>query len=50
VTLIAAFRKGGMFREELAAAADRLQKDPHPLVRRAVVWARDRLKKDHLDG
>ena len=30
--------------------AERLQKDTHPLVRRAVVWARDRLQKDHLDG
>jgi 3-methyladenine DNA glycosylase AlkD len=50
VTLIVAFMKGDIFREELAAMADRRQKDPHPLVRRAVVWARDRLKKDHLDG
>jgi 3-methyladenine DNA glycosylase AlkD len=50
VTLIVAFMKGGVFREELAAMAERRQKDPHPLVRRAVVWARDRLKKDHLDG
>jgi 3-methyladenine DNA glycosylase AlkD len=49
VTLIVAFMKGGVFREELASMADRLQKDPHPLVRRAVVWARDRLKKDHVD-
>jgi 3-methyladenine DNA glycosylase AlkD len=50
VTLIVAFMKGAVFGEELHAMADRLQKDPHPLVRRAVVWARDRLKKDHLDG
>jgi 3-methyladenine DNA glycosylase AlkD len=50
VTLIVAFMKGAIFRDELAAMANRLQKDPHPLVRRAVVWARDRLKKDHLDG
>jgi 3-methyladenine DNA glycosylase AlkD len=50
VTLIVAFMKGGVFREELAATAERRQKDAHPLVRRAVVWARDRLKKDHLDG
>jgi 3-methyladenine DNA glycosylase AlkD len=50
VTLIVAFMKGAIFRDELVAMADRLQKDPHPLVRRAVVWARDRLKKDHLDG
>jgi 3-methyladenine DNA glycosylase AlkD len=50
VTLIVALMKGGVFREELALMAERLQKDPHPLVRRAVVWARDRLRKDHLDG
>jgi 3-methyladenine DNA glycosylase AlkD len=50
VTLIVAFMKGGVLREELAAMAERRAKDPHPLVRRAVVWARDRLKKDHLDG
>jgi 3-methyladenine DNA glycosylase AlkD len=49
VTLIVAFMKGGVFREELAAMADRRSKDPDKLVRRAVVWARDRLKKDHLD-
>jgi hypothetical protein len=30
--------------------AERLRKDPHALVRRAVVWARDRLTKDHRDG
>ena len=50
VTLIVAFMKGGVLREELAEMAERRAKDPHPLVRRAVVWARDRLKKDHLDG
>jgi len=50
VTLIVAFMKGGVLREELAAMAERRAKDPHPLVRRAVVWARDRLKKDHLGG
>ena len=49
VTLIVAFMKGAVFREELSGMAGRLQKDPHPLVRRAVVWARDRLSKDHLD-
>jgi 3-methyladenine DNA glycosylase AlkD len=47
VTLIVAFMKGGVYRNELVAMSDRLQKDKHPLVRRAVVWARDRLKKDH---
>lgn len=50
VTLIVAFMKGAMFKDELAAMADRLQKDSHPLVRRAVVWARDRLQKDHLNA
>ena len=50
VTLIVAFMKVGVFREELSSMAERRQKDPHALVRRAVVWARDRLKKDHLDG
>src|SRR5690606_6348881 len=50
VTLIVAFMKGGVLREELAAMADRLQKDEHPIVRRGVVWARDRLRKDHRDG
>ncbi len=50
VSLIVAFMKGAIFRDELAAMSDRLQKDKHPLVRRAVVWARDRLQKDHLNG
>jgi 3-methyladenine DNA glycosylase AlkD len=49
VTLIVAFMKGAILGDELSAMADRLQKDSHPLVRRAVVWARDRLCKDHLD-
>ena len=48
VTLIVAFMKGGVFRDQLTSMGDRLQKDKHPLVRKAVVWARDRLKKDHL--
>jgi 3-methyladenine DNA glycosylase AlkD len=50
VTLIVAFCKGAVFQEELSAMADRRKTDKHPLVRKAVVWARDRLKKDHLDG
>ena len=50
VTLIVAFMKGGIYRAELADMADRLQKDKHPLVRRAVIWARDRLQKDHLNA
>jgi 3-methyladenine DNA glycosylase AlkD len=49
VTLIVAFMKGGIFRDELTDMANRLSKDPDKLVRRAVVWARDRLLKDHLD-
>lgn len=49
VTLIVAFMKGGVFRDELTAMAERRSKDPDKLVRRAAVWARDRLKKDHLD-
>ena len=49
VTLIVAFMKGNVYRDELAAMSDRLQTDKHPLVKRAVVWARDRLKKDHLN-
>jgi 3-methyladenine DNA glycosylase AlkD len=50
VTLIVAFRQDASFRGELSRMAEQLQKDPHPLVRRAVVWARDRLKKDHFDA
>ena len=49
VTLIVAFMKGAIYREELSDMANRLSKDPDKLVRRAVVWARDRLRKDHLD-
>jgi 3-methyladenine DNA glycosylase AlkD len=50
VTLIVAFRLDERWRRPLRVMADSLRKDPHPLVRRAVVWARDRLAKDHLDG
>jgi 3-methyladenine DNA glycosylase AlkD len=49
VTLIVAFMKAGVFRGELAAMAGRLQKDKHAAVRKAVVWARDRLRKVHRD-
>jgi 3-methyladenine DNA glycosylase AlkD len=49
VTLIVAFMKGAAFRDELTAMAERRSKDSDKLVRRAVVWARDRLQKDHLD-
>ncbi len=50
VTLIVAFMKAedGRWRAELASMAEALRQDKHPLVRRAVVWARDRLAKDHL--
>ena len=50
VTLIVGFMKSGLWHRELASIAERLRRDPHPLVRRAAVWARDRLAKDHLDG
>jgi 3-methyladenine DNA glycosylase AlkD len=50
VTLIVAFRQDAAWRSELTTMAARLQQDRHPLVRRAVVWARDRLAKDHIDG
>ena len=51
VTLIVAFMKApdGAWRAKLASMAEALRKDPHPLVRRAVVWARDRLANNHLD-
>jgi 3-methyladenine DNA glycosylase AlkD len=50
VTLIQAFRRDPSWRPELEAMSERLRGDKHPLVRKAIVWARDRLKKDHLDG
>jgi 3-methyladenine DNA glycosylase AlkD len=58
VTLIVAFMKASarpdprrrIYRDELASMAGRLENDKHPIVRRAVTWARDRLAKDHLDG
>ena len=34
----------------ITAGLSARRKDPHPLVRRAVVWAHDRLNKDHVDG
>lgn len=49
VTLIVALMKGGVYKEELSSMGDRLQRDKHPLVRKAVVWARARLRKDDLD-
>ena len=50
VTLIVAFMRDGAWRAELESVATRLAKDPHPLVRKAAVWARDRLGKDHIGG
>jgi 3-methyladenine DNA glycosylase AlkD len=50
VTLIEAFRLDEAWRAELQSMAARLRTDKHALVRRAVVWARDRLKKDHLNA
>jgi 3-methyladenine DNA glycosylase AlkD len=50
VTLIVAFTRDGAWRNELESTASRLANDSHPLVRRAVVWARDRLKKGHVGG
>jgi 3-methyladenine DNA glycosylase AlkD len=50
VTLIVAFREDERWRPELESMAARLRTDKHALVRRAVVWARDRLQKDHLHG
>lgn len=47
VTLIVAFRREPAYRDELSQTAERLSNDRHPLVRKAVVWARDRLRKDH---
>ena len=50
VTLINAFHDDPAWRDQLVSMAARLKSDKHPLVRRAVVWARDRLAKDHLNG
>ncbi len=44
VTLIEAAR-GGRWRPELESLADRRQRDAHPLVRKAVVWARRELRQ-----
>jgi 3-methyladenine DNA glycosylase AlkD len=49
VTLIVAFMKGGLFKDDLQSMAERRAKDEHAIVRRAVVWAHDRLHKDHID-
>jgi 3-methyladenine DNA glycosylase AlkD len=50
VTLIEAFRSNAAWRSQLESIASELRSDKHPLVRKAVVWARDRLGKDHPGG
>jgi 3-methyladenine DNA glycosylase AlkD len=46
VTLIEAFRSNASWRPQLESIASELGTDKHPLVRKGVVWARDRLAKD----
>jgi 3-methyladenine DNA glycosylase AlkD len=46
VTLIEAFRSNAAWRPQLESIASELGTDRHPLVRKGVVWARDRLAKD----
>jgi 3-methyladenine DNA glycosylase AlkD len=46
VTLIEAFRSNAAWRPQLESIASELGIDKHPLVRKGVVWARDRLAKD----
>jgi 3-methyladenine DNA glycosylase AlkD len=46
VTLIEAFRSNAAWRPQLESIASELGTDKHPLVRKGVVWARDRLAKD----
>jgi 3-methyladenine DNA glycosylase AlkD len=50
VTLIEAFRSNAAWRPQLESIASELKTDKHPLVRKGVVWARDRLAKDRTDG
>jgi 3-methyladenine DNA glycosylase AlkD len=51
VTVIVAFQKAGeAWREPLEAMVTRLKDDKHPLVKRAIVWAKDRLKKGAANG
>jgi hypothetical protein len=51
VTVIVAYQQAGeVWRRPLEALTARLRGDKHPLVRRAVVWADDRLKKGGAHG
>jgi 3-methyladenine DNA glycosylase AlkD len=50
VTLIDAFRSNAAWRSQLESMASELRTDKHPVVRKGVVWARDRLAKDRMDG
>ena len=51
VTVIVAFQKQGeTWRGPLEAMVARLREDKHPLVKRAIVWAKDRLKKGGANG
>jgi 3-methyladenine DNA glycosylase AlkD len=51
VTVIVAFQKGGeTWREPLESMVERLRSDKHALVKRAIVWAKDRLGRDKTHG
>jgi 3-methyladenine DNA glycosylase AlkD len=51
VTTIVAYQKGSeAWRGPLEAMVERLRGDKHPLVKRAIVWANDRLKKGAANG
>jgi 3-methyladenine DNA glycosylase AlkD len=51
VTAIVAYQKGGeTWRGPLEAMVERLRCDKHPLVKRAIVWAKDRLGKGQAIG
>jgi 3-methyladenine DNA glycosylase AlkD len=51
VTIIVAYQQAGeTWRGALEASVERLRSDKHPLVKRAIVWANDRLKKGRANG
>ena len=51
VTVIVAFQKGGeAWRASLESMVERLRADKHPLVKRAIVWAKDRLSREARRG
>jgi 3-methyladenine DNA glycosylase AlkD len=51
VTVIVAFQRAGeAWRGPLEAMIARLKDDKHPLVKRAIVWAKDRLKRGGANG